>query len=324
MVLLGEPAVALNDDLAVRRGERLLVVAPHPDDESLGAGGLLDRVVNRNGTADVVLMTAGDGFVEAVVRETYVPRPRPTEYIAYGERRLSEVRAALRELDGQRIRLRFLGFPDGGLDRLLGAHWHSGAPARSHTTQASDPPYQEAVDPNLAYDGTDLRREMARLLGEFRPTLVVIPDVFDRHPDHRASGVFSLLALSDWLDSRTRPRAAMPRILSYVIHWPAWPPGWDDQYPNPDARDAYLGLPVDLPEHGGGSLALRLTDAEVEAKRAALARHATQQEEMASFLAAFVRKSEPFIVLTAKDVARAQRNVDEMRAGVQTAGPAPR
>src|SRR2546430_10087895 len=46
-------------ELAVKRGERLLVLAPHPDDETLGAGGLIQRVLARGGTVRVVLVTAG-------------------------------------------------------------------------------------------------------------------------------------------------------------------------------------------------------------------------------------------------------------------------
>jgi len=78
-------------------------VAPHPDDETLGTGGLIQRVLARGGTARVVLVTAGDGYVEAVVHETGHPRPRPGEYVAYGERRLREARLALRVLDGDGI-----------------------------------------------------------------------------------------------------------------------------------------------------------------------------------------------------------------------------
>lgn len=304
-VLVFAEARAQAVPLQVGHNERLMVIAPHPDDESLGAAGLVERVIKRGGSVRIVLVTAGDGFVEAVIRETFLPRPRPAEYIAYGERRISETRAALRELDGQQIRLQFLGFPDGGLHRLLNAHWLRGQPERSQTTQASDPPYDEAVAPDVAYDGTDLRREMRRLLREFRPTILAVPDPLDRHPDHRASGLFALLALDDCAGSRAKPRIPMPHVLAYLIHWPSWPPGWDDNHPHPDARDGLLTLPADLPRHGAGPVTLRLTDTEVEAKRAALARHATQQEEMASFLGAFVKHSEPFTLLTPDDVAGA-------------------
>lgn len=70
-------------------GERLLVVAPHPDDETLAAGGLIQRVLMRGGAVRVVLVTAGDGYIEAVSHETGRPRPRPAEYLgAYAKRAL--------------------------------------------------------------------------------------------------------------------------------------------------------------------------------------------------------------------------------------------
>src|SRR5205085_2493546 len=136
LLALGVPAGATTRDpraLDVRTGERLLVVAPHPDDETIGAGGLAQRVLARGGSVRVALLTAGDGYVEAVVHATGLPRPRPAEYIAYGERRLAEARAAMRELGGNRIRLQLLGFPDGALIDLLHAFWRRSHPEPSPT-----------------------------------------------------------------------------------------------------------------------------------------------------------------------------------------------
>ena len=47
---------------------------------------------------------------------------------------------------------------------------------------------------------------------------------------------------------------------------------------------------------------LTLTPDEVAAKRTALAAHASQQRAMGSFLAAFVRHSEPFTLLDATEI----------------------
>jgi len=40
-------------------GERLLVLAPHPDDEVLAAGGLMGRVAREGGEVRVVSLTSG-------------------------------------------------------------------------------------------------------------------------------------------------------------------------------------------------------------------------------------------------------------------------
>ena len=303
--------------LEVAAGERLLVVAPHPDDETLGAGGLIQRVLERSGTVRIVLVTAGDGYVEAVVHETGLPRPRPSQYIAYGERRLREARAAVRELGTERMRLQVFGFPDGGLASLLHAHWRRTRSERSSTTGVSGPPYPEALDPNVAYDGADLRRELLRLVREVHPTMVALPHPLDRHPDHRATGLFTLLAIDDWTGETAKPRAPLPRLLAYLVHWPDWPPGWNAATPLPDAAKAAFELPPALPVRDGTRTDLALSDAEVTAKRAALARYESQQEQMASLLAAFVRQTEPFVLLTAPARPKLERMIEQSAGTAQ-------
>jgi LmbE family N-acetylglucosaminyl deacetylase len=276
----------------VDTGERLIVVAPHPDDETLGAGGLIQRVLSRGGTVLVVLVTAGDGYVEAVVHETGQLRPRPADYIAYGDKRLQEAHRAALELGGDAIAVHVLGFPDGSLDPLLLAHWAHTHPERSETTRTWQPPYAETEHLDVRYDGADLRGALARCLKDFRPTMVAFPDPIDRHPDHHATGIFTLMALRDWAAGQ---RGARPHLLAYLVHWPNWPPGWDSSVSVPDAMSASLHLPASLPARGLRPLSLALYTGEIAGKQRALAQYTSQQEVMPNLLAAFVRRTEPFI-----------------------------
>ena len=304
---LAADAPAPAPPLDVEPHERLLVVAPHPDDETLGGGGLIQRVLARDGSVRVVLLTLGDGYVEAVRHETGELRPPPTAYRAYGERRLREARDAMRVLGGGRIRLGVLGFPDGGLGPLLDAHWSRTNPERSATTGATRPPYPEALDRTAAYDGDDLRRELVHVLGETQPTLVAFAHPLDRHPDHRATGLFTLLALRDW----TNEGAALPRLLAYLVHWPGWPPGWDAAgAPSAGAPGQPLDLPASLPPPGLAHATLELSQREVATKAAALRRYATQQEVMPALLAAFIRSTEPFALFTAEEVRDVAQLID--------------
>jgi len=294
----------------VEANARLLVIAPHPDDETLGAGGLIERVRAKGGTVRVVLITAGDGFLEAVAHETGQPRPLPASFIAYGQHRLREARAALRVIDRD-ARFEVLGFPDGGLTELLQAHWWRSRPERSRFTGASDPPYDDtALEPDLPYDGDDLRAELERIMHHTRPTIVALPDPLDRHPDHRAAGLFTLLAIADW--SAAHPTAPRPQLLAYLVHWPDWPPGWDAHEPQarPDQR---LELPPAAAHAGGLQVSLVLTDQEIAAKLAALEKYRTQMAIMAPFLTAFVRRTEPFTVL---DFAETGRVADAIERAV--------
>jgi LmbE family N-acetylglucosaminyl deacetylase len=289
----GEPA-----GLEIGTGERLVVISPHPDDETLGAGGLVQRVLARGGRVRIVILTAGDGVVKAVEGPSPSAPARPAEYVAYGERRMDEAAAAVRELGGGRVHVDVLGFPDTGLFPLLSAHWKRSDPARSPTTGAIDPPYDEAFAPDLPYSGTNLRAEIVRILRAAKPTIVALPDPLDAHPDHRATGLFALLALDEW----TRETgAADPKVLAYLVHWPGWPSGWS-QAPGVETRHALLAFPATLPQRGLDRVQLVLEPEEVTRKQAALRRYKTQRQVMDSFMLNFARGSEPFSVLTSREL----------------------
>ncbi|MFN8602769.1 MAG: PIG-L family deacetylase [Candidatus Binatia bacterium] len=293
------PRTTVPAPLLVGEHERLLVVAPHPDDEVLGAGGLIQRVLARDGNVHVVLVTAGDGYPDAVRGETGHAAPSQQDYVAYGARRIAEARAALDVLGGaDRVQLTVLGFPDGALPQLRDSHWLAATPARSPTTGASAPPYDGLVaDATAPYAGEELLDALTRIVRELRPTLVALPDPLDAHGDHATAGLFALAALQD--------AHSDARVVAYLVHWPSWPPGWDAAAIDPAAATHGLDLPADLPLRGGRT-ALALSSAERSVKHEALVRHATQQRQMAVYLDAFVRPREPYTLLAASDAIAAR------------------
>lgn len=293
-------------ELEVGDRERLLVVAPHPDDESIAAAGLVQRVLARGGTVDVVLVTAGDGYPDGVRGTLGGGSPVARDYVAYGTTRIGEARDALATLATHapapaRVRLTVLGFPDGTLASLRTTNVSSAAPARSPTTGATDPPYDALVAaPDAPYAGDVLRRALVAAIAVARPTMVALPDPLDTHPDHAATGLFTLEALAAWREDAAgagATPATVPRVLAYLVHWPDWPPGWDATTIDPAADHTPLAPPDALP-HRDGRVVLELTESETATKRDALARHATQQRQMPVYLAAFVRGSEPFTLLS--------------------------
>ena len=77
-----------------------------------------------------------------------------------------------------------------------------------------------------------------------------------------------------------------------------------------NVSNAPLLLPPALPDRGLGRTSLALDDADVVAKRTALACHASQQEAMPDFLGAFVRRTEPYTVLTPADMGRVPQMIE--------------
>jgi len=170
-------------------GRRLLVVAPHPDDEVLAAGAVIARARREGDDVDVVVATDGDVGVD---------RTRAPDL---GRARQEETRRALAVLDVPPASIEFLGYADETLAAAWSERWVA---ARRGEVDVPSTALIDAL-------GASLRAA--------RPDTVFIPLPLDEHPDHGALGRFSLLAI---LAEAARPG---PRVLGYVVHgggrWPA-------------------------------------------------------------------------------------------------------
>lgn len=284
----------------VGHAERLLVLAPHPDDETLSAAGLIQRVYAEGGTMRNVVVTAGDAYVEAIEAATGKTHLKSADYLEYGEKRLEESEKAAQFLGKGFLHLDLLGYSDGSIYDMLVTHWQRNKPDKSGFTGFDHVPYREAEDRGIAQDGQDLRNELIAILKETKPTIIVFPDVMENDSDHAALGMFALLAISDWLET-TDNQQHHPRLLAYLIHWQKdWPPG--AYAPKPLDLSAYpLYLPDDLPLRGHSRSCLALTAEEIKNKRLALQLYKTQQLAMGSFLGAFIHNNECFTQLKAAD-----------------------
>ncbi len=266
---------------------RLLVFSPHPDDETLGAAGLMQRVLQEGGRVKVVFMTNGDGFPEGVEQEDHIAHPTAADYRKYGaERRVEAVKAVaclgLKESDTI-----FLGFPDGGLSCLC-QQFFAGPPAyRSPFTLESCPPASEIIIPHTDYTGHDLTQELERVLADFRPNLVATTSPEDQHPDHSVTYFFVQRALTH---GRQKNPSFNPRVLTFLIHFGQWPL----------AQGAGTGLrlhpPEGFPDKGRQWLSLALSPEEATAKRRAILECHTQMIVMGRYLLSFARSNELFIL----------------------------
>src|SRR5262249_2995697 len=145
---------------------------------------------------------------------------RPSDYRGYGHRRESEARMAMRALGVGAWSLTFLGFPNDGLNRLMTEYWSARHAAyRSPYTRRQRPAQAESVLPDTAYRGEDLTQEIAQILGEFEPTIVLVPRPEDQNTDHCAAWFFVADALGDVV--RVRPHFSTD-LVNYVIHDGSW------------------------------------------------------------------------------------------------------
>jgi LmbE family N-acetylglucosaminyl deacetylase len=219
----------LTEELELRPQDRVLVVAPHPDDESIGAGGLLQVAGAIGAAVRVLVLTDGDNnpWPQRWIEKRW--QIGAAERARWGARRRDEARAALRILGVAESDAQFLGFPDLGLTDLL------------------------------MHSGSGLVESLRRVLEEFAPTVLIVPAISDRHPDHNAAHVSLRLALAGHAESA--------RLLTFAVHGGA-------------AAQGRLAVPLDEQRR--------------RTKQAAILAHATQMQFSRGRFLAFAGEQERF------------------------------
>jgi LmbE family N-acetylglucosaminyl deacetylase len=135
---------------------KVLVIAPHPDDESLGCGGLLAILGERNCEVMVVFVTDGGAS----------HRNSPSwSRMRLAAQRQQEANAALSELGLGRAGRLFFNLRDADMPAASSNEWHR-AVAR-----------------------------LSNVLKKLKPELVVLPWRRDPHCDHRASHALAMQAM---------------------------------------------------------------------------------------------------------------------------------
>jgi len=254
----------------------LLVVAPHPDDETLCCAGLIQRVVHAGGRASVVWITSGDAseLDLLLIENSLFAKPEKARDLAV--RRMREARTATARLGVSAAGQLFLGYPDRGVLRLLTDH--RATPYTSGFTGAAAVPYPAALFPGHPYTGESLEGDFAAVLERLHPTLILAPSPGDSHPDHRAAGLLTI-AVS------TR-RGMLPGVRYWIVHGGE---GW------PSPRALMPGVPLTPAPRSRGPLAVfALEPAEEDHMLEALRAYDTQMRTLAPFLLAFVRSTELF------------------------------
>ena len=230
-----QPADLLDPDLLLKRpGARLMVLAPHPDDESLAAGGLIQRALAHGVPVDVVFASDGENnpWPQRVLERRIWIGPR--QRAAWAARRRAEADAALRALGAERVGVHRLGWPDGGVTWML------------------------------LNDTAAMLDTLRWLIRQLRPSLLVLPDLVDRHPDHSALHVLMEMVF------RELPAEAKPECLGYLLHGRSQP-----------------GVPQ--------RAVFTLDDGELARKRAAIAAHASQVALSRGRMMRFASQTETFV-----------------------------
>jgi LmbE family N-acetylglucosaminyl deacetylase len=230
-----KPSDLLDPDALLKRpGAGLMVLAPHPDDESLAAGGLIQRAIAYGARVNVVFLSDGENnpWPQRVLeRRVWIGSRQRAGWAA---RRRGEADAALRSLGVGPAHVHRLGWPDGGVTWML-------------------------LD-----DTASMLAAMRELVERECPTLIVLPDLVDRHPDHSALHVLMEMVF------QTSPQMRKPDCMGYLLHGRSQP-----------------GVPQ--------RAVFTLTEEEVSRKRRAIEAHASQIALSRARFLRFAAATESFV-----------------------------
>ena len=265
--------------------DRILIFAPHCDDEVLGTGGLIQESLARGAAVKVVLITNGDNNIFSTDIEYDTLFPTAADFIKAGEERQRETVAGLGALGLKPGNVIFLGFPDRGIKLLYKKYRDGKRPYRSRGTRDTRAPYRLIYEPHVEYYGKNLLRNITEIIVDFKPTVIVAPHVKDHHPDHR----YAFRFINDALHAVYTQREQAPKLYTYLVHYPHFPAPWG-------FRPLLFLKPPFKPRHGGQWNRLALTAEQETIKHKSILRYKSQLKvtRLGTLMKSFVRRNEIF------------------------------
>lgn len=261
--------------------DRILIMAPHPDDEVLGCAGIIQRAKAMNLPVHVVFFTYGDYNEWSFMIYRRTPVLTPTGVRGMGLIRHDEAVAADGSLGLTPDDLTFLGYPDFGTLSILASHWLDAAPYRSILTKVHSVPYPNAFHPGAPYKGEEVLSDLEKVIRDFQPTKIFVSHPADQHPDHQAMYIFTRIAL--W-ELKLSPE---PALYPYLVHYKRWPKP-HGYHPN----DPLLPPPGSFPSISWSTRSL--SPDETNRKLDATKLHRSQFRGNPKYLLSFIRTDELF------------------------------
>ncbi|WP_407570365.1 PIG-L deacetylase family protein [Deinococcus altitudinis] len=256
-------------------GEKIMILSPHPDDETLCCGGMIEQARAAGAEVYVTFVTSGDGFEFDAALEGRQLRPGAQAFRNLALKRMNEARSATRALGIPASHLSFLGYPDGGLLHLFLENYAT--PYLSPTSKLDKVGYVGAASPGNSYTGLNLERDLSAQVEAVNPDLLLVPAPQDAHPDHRTTSYLALRLMAE--------RGQTSRLRFWVVHGGL-------EWPLP--KGLHRSEPLTLPSRAMNLAWTRadLTPAQVLRKADAIRAYRSQTALLGRFMEAFERRNE--------------------------------
>jgi len=274
---------AMGDLEPIKKTDRILILAPHPDDETIGCAGIIQESVSKKAELKVVYLTNGDhNQIAFIVYEKRLTL-RKGEFIHMGEVRRNEAIKAMKLLGVDSNNLIFLGYPDFGTFTIFREVWTNRKPYKSILTRISSVPYKENYSFGAPYKGESILADLENILRDYKPNKIFVSHPADVNVDHKALYLFLQVALQD-----LEKEIPKPKIYPYLIHCVGWP--------LPRHYHPELGLvpPRRFWDSQIEWFQFQLTTEQLDKKHQAILCYKSQTSSSAFYLLSFARKNELF------------------------------
>ena len=261
--------------------DRILIFAPHPDDEVLGCGGIIQYALKMRLPVNLVFFTYGDTNKWSYILYRKRPVVLPKDVRNMGLLRYKETIKSAEILGLSPQQLIFLGYPDFGTLKIWNTYWGEGPSFRSAFTKTSAVSYKNAFRPGAFYKGEEIIKDIETILSEFQPTKIFISHPADHSPDHQALYLFTRVAL--W----NLERNISPVIYPYLVHYKKWPA------PRGYCKDKSLKSPAAMEQQIPWQVHY-LKSEEIELNHEALKAHRSQYISNTKYILSFIRNNELF------------------------------
>jgi len=261
--------------------DKILILAPHPDDEVLACAGVIQRAVKMGIQTKIVFFTYGDNNEWSFFLYRKHPVISSKSVQKMGLIRYKEAISSCETLGVKPEDVIFLGYPDFKTFSIWLSHWAEEPPLKSMLTKTTYVPYENAFRPKALYKGEEIIYDLSKIIQQFQPTKIFLPSPVDYNSDHQSLYLFTEVCLLDLKEKIN------PNLYYYLVHYKRWP--------IPIAFDRKL--PLLPPEELKNSILWKtfpLTPEEVNKKLFALKKHATQYKTNPKFFKSFIRKNELF------------------------------
>jgi Uncharacterized proteins, LmbE homologs len=265
------------------KDDRIIILAPHPDDEAIGAGGVIQRALSAGAKVNVICFTNGDFNQAAFLFYEKKPEILQKQFVLLGETRRLESIKGIENLGLGKNDIKYLGYPDFGTLKIMLGYWDPLHPYRSPLSREEKVPYPESLTPNAPYCGESILNDLEKSISDFKPTKIFVSSPIDLNDDHKALYLFLQVALWDLKDT-----IGSPDVFEYIVHAKNWP-GLQGYYPLEK-----ITYPVLIKGDEITWYDFALTDAETEKKHDAVLSYKSQLSYKPKFLVSFVRSDEIF------------------------------